>query len=405
MSFVIAGDGGSGIVAAISAPARPSALLLEGLARPLTIEGMPALPIGQWPDPAGIDEVVLVGAEAATLESVRGWAAGHALPVREAAVEPLEAPDGVRVVAVSACTTGSGKSALARKVARTLHRSSVRVAVVRHPLPSAAGWPGRSGVRVLEAAGDPDGPIDEREEIEPLVALGIPVVTGWEPVAVLAAAAARASVVVWEGGGAAEPWVRPDLHLLAVDLVRPLPPGAADRLRGADIVVMTKAESAPPQRARDTEAEVRRHNPSARVFVADMPIAVSEGAALTDRRIVIVEDWPSLGFGGLKAGAGAVAARRFRCGVVDPRPTAVGAVREALEAHPHIGPVIPSLGRTPEEIDDLRESVAATPGEAILWASPADPGGLLEPQPRPVIRVTAELVEMAGGSLQDVLHV
>jgi predicted GTPase len=118
---------------------------------------------------------------------------------------------------------------------------------------------------------------------------------------------------------------------------------------------------------------------------------------------VIVEDAPSVMLGGLSAGAGAVAARRFRCGVVDPTPFAVGAIADALRAHPHIGAVIPSLGRTQQEIDDLAASVAATPGDAVLWASNADPATLIGDEQRPIVRAFGELTEVAGPALQDLV--
>jgi predicted GTPase len=148
---------------------------------------------------------------------------------------------------------------------------------------------------------------------------------------------------------------------------------------------------------------VRELHPDAAVLLADLTVGVQDGAALRDRRVVIVEDWPSLALGGLSAGAGAVAARRFRCGVVDPRPFAVGAVRDALAAHPHIGAVIPSRGRTPKEIADFAAWGAATPGEVVLWASNADPSGVIPDEQRPVVRAYGELTEVAGPSLQELL--
>jgi predicted GTPase len=219
---------------------------------------------------------------------------------------------------------------------------------------------------------------------------------------VLRLAAREADVVVWDGGGAAAPYVDPVLRLVAIDLLRPRTVDPA-RVSAADVVVLCKADSAPEDRAREIEARVREINGDARVILADLSVGVQPGAALTDRRVVIVEDASSLMLGGLSAGAGAVAARRFRCGVVDPRPFAVGAIADALKTSSHIGAVIPSLGRTPQEIDDLEASVAATPGEVVLWASNADPSVILRDETRPIVRAYGELTEVAGPSVQEVL--
>jgi len=208
---------------------------------------------------------------------------------------------------------------------------------------------------------------------------------------------------VWDGGGAAEPWITTDLQVLAVDLLRPMPPSAESRVAAADVIVLTKADSAEAGRARDMEAQVRTWNPDAQVVLADLAIGVQPVNTLADKRVVIVEDANSLMLGGLSAGAGAVAARRFRCGVVDPRPFAVGSIAGALRDHPHIGAVIPALGRTPAEIDDLASSVYATPGDAVLWASNADPASILRNEVRPIVRAYGELTEVAGPSLQEVL--
>ena len=239
-----------------------------------------------------------------------------------------------------------------------------------------------------------------------MVGTGVPVVVGLDPRSVLSMAAREAGdggVVVWDGGGAAEPWVSADLHLVAIDLLRQPAGFAHDQVLQAHAVVLTKADSATPDRIRETEELVSTWNPSARVVLADLAIGVQPVNTLADKRVVIVEDANSLMLGGLAAGAGAVAARRFRCGVVDPRPFAVGAIARALRDHPHIGAVIPALGRTPQEIDDLASSVYATPGDAVLWASNADPAFVIGDETRPVVRAFGELTEVAGPGLQEVL--
>jgi predicted GTPase len=400
---VIGGEGGSVLVAAYRASQPPVALLVEGLATHATTpQGVRAFP-AEAPGEVDCDVVELIAGERATRDAVRAWASARGVAVREIALDELTPPEGVRVVTVSAATTGSGKTALTRRIARGLKRSGVDVAVARHPIPSLLHG-GRTGVRVFRSTQELVGPIDEREELEPVVGAGVPVASGLDPDEVLAAAAAEARTVVWDGGGSASPWVRPDIRCVVVDLVRGFPSGAEEQIAAADAIVLAKADSANPERTHETEAAVREINPDADLVLMDMPVTAQPGQKLMDKAVVVVEDAPSLLYGGLKAGAGAVAARRFRCGVIDPRPFAVGAIAEALERYPHIGPVIPSLGRTPGELADLIASVRATPGQAVLWASPASPERVLRNEPRPVIRAYGEMMEVAGPPLQYVVR-
>lgn len=395
---LIAGEGGSVLVRGAQSP-DAVALACEGLAARATVpSGLPVYPADALPVDLEVDSVELLACETATADAVGAWARVRGIALTRGEPERHAAPEGVRIVAVSACSTGSGKTAVVRRVARALQRSGRRVAVVRHPIANLLLWE-RFAPSVKRAPQELVGPVEEREELAPLVGAGIPVACGLDPDGLLRAAAREADVIVWDGGGAAAPWVTPDLHLVAVDLLRPLPTGAEERIANADAVVLTKADSAAPDRVREIEEQVR----ATTVVLADLTVGVQDGPALRDRRAVLVDDWPSLALGGLAAGAAAVAARRFRCGVVDPRPFAVGAIAATLQSHPHIGAVIPSLGRTPQEIDDLAASVRATPGDVVLWASNADPAGVISGESRPVIRAYGELTEVAGGSLQQIL--
>lgn len=410
MGTLLAGEAGSVLVAARRRSTPPVALGLEGLVGSRTAPG--GVPAGPAEDPPtdGVDRIELLPCEMVTEERVRAWAQGRDLPVEAGVPEAVEPPEGLRCVAVSAVSTGSGKSAVTRRIARTLSRFGVGTAVLRDPVGNVLGWEGRDEVEVLR---EPDDllriprPLCEQEELVPALSAGVPVVTGFDPDGCLAAAAEAAGpggVLVWDGGGAARPWIRPDLDVLVVDLVRPASPALSERVGEADAVVLAKGGSAPDDRVRQMEERVREWNPDAAVVLADFPIAVPDSRRLVDRRAVVVEDWPSLLLGGLKAGAGAVAARRFRCGVVDPRPFAVGAVARALADHPHVGPVVPALGRTLEEIGELRETTRAMPGDVVLWASFSSHLDVAEAQRRPVVRIVPELMEVAGGTITRLLE-
>jgi len=395
---LIAGDGGSVLIYGASSP-DAVAFACEGIAEPVSVpSGLPVYPIDALPDEADIDVVRLVAGERATHDAVRAWATARGIPVEHAATPKFATPDGTKIVAVSSTTTGSGKTALTRRIARTLLRSGLDVAVARHPIASLLHW-GRFDASVVRSPDDVRvvRPIDEHEELAPIVGTRAPVATGLDAERVLQAAAREADVVVWDGGGAAEPWVEPDVHIVAIDCLR-----EPHEIRDADVYVLTKADTA-GERARATESLVRAAQPDAPVLLADLAVGVQPTQMLQDRNVVIVEDAPSLVLGGLAAGAGAVAAKRFRCGVIDPRPFAVGAIAKALIEHPHIGAVIPSLGRTEQETRDLQASIAATPGEMILWASNCDPMVVIREERRPIVRAFGELTQVAGPPLQDVL--
>ena len=398
MRELIAGEGGSVLVFGSTCP-DAVAFACEGLASAVTVpSGLPVYPIDALPDEAPFDVVRLVACERATRARVEAWAAARGIGAVDAIPEPFESPNDSKIVAVSSTTTGSGKTALTRRIARTLLAVGRDVAVARHPIATLLHW-NRFDVSVVRSPAEVrvPRPLDEHEELAPIVGTRAPVATGLDAERVLAAAAREGDVVVWDGGGAALPWVTPDVHVVAIDCLRD--PG---EIRDADIYVLTKADSA-GERARATESLVRARKPDAPVLLADLSVGVQPTQVLGDKNVVIVEDWPSLILGGLSAGAGAVAAKRFRCGVVDPRPFAVGAIAKALTEHAHIGAVIPSLGRTRDEIDDLAASVRATPGEAILWASNADPVMVIPEDPRPVVRAFGELTQVAGPPLQDLL--
>lgn len=383
-------------------------LVCEGVAELVrTPSGVDVYSPDLLPDGLDVDRVRLVDCELATETIVRTWAAERGVPVETHADHTVRAPDGVRVVAVSAVSTGSGKTALTRRVARTLARSGIAVSVLRHPIASLLHW-GRFDVAAVRTPPELSvpRPIDEREELAPVVGTGVPVVTGLDPDRLVATAAREAGpggVIVWDGGGAARPWLEPDLHVVAVDLLRPPGERARGRIARAHAVVLTKADSAPGDRAREVEAWVREIAPEVPIVLADLTVGVQPTNVLADKRVVIVEDAASLLLGGLSAGAGAVAARRFRCGVVDPRPFAVGTIANALRTHDHIGAVIPSLGRTQRQIDDLAASVYATPGDAVLWASNSDPAYIVPDETRSIVRAYGELTEVAGASLQSIL--
>lgn len=302
------------------------------------------------------------------------------------------------VVAVSAVRTGCGKSQAARWIARRLATAGLRVAALRHPMPY--GDLARQRVQRFAVRADLDAAactIEEREEHEPWIALGVPIFAGVDYAAILAQAEAEADVLVWDGGNNDFPFLRPDLHVVMTDALRPDQltthhPGEAV-LRMADVVVVNKVDAAAPADVERLVASVRALRPDARVVRTASPPRLDARADVRGRRVLVVEDGPTITHGGMPYGAGFVAARAAGAAIVDPRASAVPAIAEALAAYPHIGPVLPALGYDDAQRAALRATIEASAAELVVAATPIDLAAVLG-LAKPVVRVRYELEEV-----------
>ena len=314
----------------------------------------------------------------------------------------------VPVVAVCAVRTGSGKSQTTRRAADLLRAAGRRVVVVRHPMPY--GDLARQAVQRFASAADLDRhhcTIEEREEYEPLLDRGLVVYAGVDYGAILAQAQPEADLLLWDGGNNDFSFYRPDLQIAVVDPHRPgheigYYPGETV-LRMADVVVINKIDSARPEDVATVRRNVAAANPRAQVIAAESPIQVSDPDAIRGRRVLVVEDGPTLTHGGMAYGAGYLAARRHGAAeIVDPRPYAVGSIAETYRRYPHTGPVLPAMGYGPRQIQETAATIAATPCDVVLVATPVDLGRVLD-IPRPAVRVRYELREIGHPDLADVL--
>jgi predicted GTPase len=312
------------------------------------------------------------------------------------------------VVAVCAVRTGSGKSQTTRHVARLLREAGRRVAVVRHPMPY--GDLARQAVQRFERLDDLDAAectIEEREEYEPHLAEGNLVFAGVDYAAILELAEREADVLLWDGGNNDTPFLRPTLHVVVLDPHRPghelrYHPGETN-LRLADVCVVNKVDSAPPAGVEQVLASVRAVNPGARVVLAASPWEVEGGAEqLRGKRVLAIEDGPTLTHGGMSFGAAVLAAQAAGAELVDPRPFAVGSIAEALAAHPAIGPLLPAMGYGPEQVEELRETIACSDADLVLIGTPTDLRRLIEID-KPALRVTYRLEEVGEPTLAEVL--
>ena len=314
------------------------------------------------------------------------------------------------VIAVCAVRTGCGKSAVSRRIVDLLRARGRRPVVVRHPMPYgdlvAARVQRFATLADLDRAGVT---IEEREEYEPHLENDTIVFAGVDYARVLAAAEAEGDTIVWDGGNNDLPFFTPTRHLCLVDPYRPddvtrAHPGETN-LRMADVVLVTKVDSAPAATVEAVHTAVRAVNPRAAIVDVALPIRVDSTEPLRDRRVLVIEDGPTVTHGGLPAGAGELAARRHGAVLVDPRPWAKGSLHDVFARYPTLGPVLPAMGYSAAQVADLAATIDAVPCDLIVTGTPIDLARVV-PIRRPVARVrydaeeqdpTAKWLELDGG--------
>jgi predicted GTPase len=313
----------------------------------------------------------------------------------------------VPVVAVCAVRTGAGKSQTARRVSQILKEAGKKVVVVRHPM--AYGDLREQRVQRFADAADLDTQrctIEEREEYEPHLALGNVVYAGVDYGAILESAQREAEILLWEGGNNDLPFYRPTHLIVVADPHRPghelrYHPGETN-LRLADTVVINKIDTAPTEHVAEVRRNVRALNPGARIVEAASPISVDEPAAIQGKRVLVIEDGPTLTHGEMAYGAGLVAARKYGAEICDPRPHAVGSIAETYRRYPDAGPVLPAMGYGEAQIQDLEDTINATACDAVIVATPVDLTRLMTVR-HPMVRVRYELQEVGTPTLADSL--
>jgi predicted GTPase len=302
------------------------------------------------------------------------------------------------VIAVGAVRTGSGKSQTSRRVTQILREMGKKVAVVRHPMPY--GDLVKQAVQRFATVADMDEArctIEEREEYEPHTAMGNLVFAGVDYEAILRRAEQEADVILWDGGNNDLPFFRPDLDIVVADPHRPghelrYYPGETN-VRMADIVIVNKVDTADPEGVQTVEANVRALNPRAIILRADSPVTVERPELVKGKRVLVIEDGPTLTHGEMRYGAGLVAARNLGAAeIVDPRPYAQGSIRKVYEKYSHLTQILPAMGYGERQIAELKATIDAVPCDVVLVATPIDLGHVLEIG-KPSTRVVYELEE------------
>jgi predicted GTPase len=317
-------------------------------------------------------------------------------------------PAEVPVVAVCAVRTGSGKSQTTRAVARVLRDAGKRVAVIRHPMPY--GDLINQRVQRFESFDDLTAAhctIEEREEYEPHIAQGSIVYAGVDYGAILERAQSDVDVIVWDGGNNDLPFYVPDVHITVADPLRAghettYHPGETN-LRMADVVVINKVDSAKPEQVAALREAIVEANPDAVIVEARSPITVEQGTSLAGKRVLVVEDGPTLTHGEMDHGAGVVAARRAGASIVDPRPWAVGSIKEVFDNYPHIGALLPAMGYSVEQREELARTINSAEADVVLIATPIDLRKVCDIE-KPAVRAIYELEEVSIPTLGDVIR-
>jgi predicted GTPase len=312
------------------------------------------------------------------------------------------------LVAVCAVRTGCGKSQTTRKVCEILRAQGKKVVAVRHPMPY--GDLLSQVVQRFSSYQDFDTQrctIEEREEYEPLVDQGIIVYAGVDYAKILEAAEKEADVIVWDGGNNDTPFYFPDAHIVLFDPHRPghellYYPGETNMLM-ADIAIINKVDTAFQRNIDKVRRNIREHAPKAEIVMAESPVLVTEPDRIRGSRVLIVEDGPTLTHGEMPYGAGVIAAKTYGAKeLVDPRPFSTGTIKDVYRQYPHIGPVLPAMGYSKNQIDDLEHTINQADCDLVLFATPIHLTRLVSIN-KPTLRVLYEYRDHGEPRLEEVL--
>ena len=313
------------------------------------------------------------------------------------------------VVSVCAVRTGCGKSQTSREIVRVLQSMGKKVVTIRHPMPY--GDLTKQIVQRFEKYEDFDKhqcTIEEREEYEPVIAMGSVIFAGVDYGAILAEAEKEADIIVWDGGNNDTPFYKPDLNIVVFDPHRAgheltYHPGETN-MRMCDVAIINKIDSAPPNKVETVKANIRAANPKAAIILADSEVTADKPELIKGQRVLVVEDGPTLTHGEMEYGAGVIAAERMGAAeLVDPRPYLVGTLKETFANYPGIGPLLPAMGYSEQQVKDLEATINATDCDVVISATPIDITGLLKVE-KPLVRIKYEYKDNSSPTLEMALQ-
>jgi predicted GTPase len=317
-------------------------------------------------------------------------------------------PSKRKVVAVTAVRTGSGKSQTTRYVANLLTKAGKKVAIIRHPMPYG-NLQEQVAMRFAsyEDLDKHKCTIEEREEFEPHIDNGMVVYAGVDYQAILDRAEEEADVILWDGGNNDLPFYKPDLHIVVVDPHRPghetsFHPGEAN-LRLADIAIINKVDSANAEAVEKVKETIAEINPKATIIMANSPISVDNPGAIQGKKVLVVEDGPTLTHGDMEYGAGVIIAEKLGAAeLIDPRPFAVGSIKATFNKYNHLKRLLPAMGYGKTQIEELEKTISNSPAELVVIGTPIDLRRVMTLS-KPAVRVRYELEEIGKPRLPDLL--
>jgi predicted GTPase len=313
------------------------------------------------------------------------------------------------VIAVCAVRTGCGKSQTTRAIAGMLKKMGKKVVAIRHPMPygdlvaqTCQRFASLSDLEKHKCT------IEEMEEYEPHIAEGVIVYAGVDYGVILAEAEKEADVILWDGGNNDLPFYTPDLHVVVTDPLRAgheatFHPGATN-LRQADVVIINKVDTAEPDAVEDVKDNIKLMNPKAKIIEAESPVGVVGGEKIKNKKVLVVEDGPTLTHGEMDYGAGYVAAKQYGAReIVDPRAYAVGTIKTVYENFRQLEDILPAMGYGDEQMAELKDSINAVPADLVIVGTPIDLAAHLKFN-KPSVRVTYSLKERTQPGLQSLLE-
>lgn len=312
------------------------------------------------------------------------------------------------VVSVCAVRTGCGKSQTTRKIARLLKEKGRQVVAIRHPMPY--GDLVKQAVQRFGSYDDMikhDCTIEEMEEYEPHIQHGIIVYAGVDYGAILKQAEQEADVVLWDGGNNDISFYKSDLEVVVVDPHRPghellYYPGETN-FRRADVIVINKMDTADKKNVDIVLDNIKKYNPDAAIIRANSKIGVENGDQIKGKTVLVVEDGPTLTHGEMRYGAGIVAAEKYGAGkIIDPRPFAVGSIKNTFEKYNHLDRVLPAMGYGKQQMQELAETINKSDCDLVVSGTPIDLGRLIKTN-KTILRVTYDLDEIGSPDLNDIL--
>jgi len=314
----------------------------------------------------------------------------------------------VPVVSICAVRTGSGKSQTSRQVAKALKNKGLRVVAIRHPMPYGdlrkQIWQRFASYEDLDKH---ECTIEEREEYEPHIDNGIIVYAGVDYAKILEEAEKEADVIVWDGGNNDLPFYKTDLHIVVADPHRAghemtYHPGEAN-LRMANVIIINKVDTADRKDVETIRENIRKVNPNATVLEAASPIVADNPSLITGKRVLVIEDGPTLTHGSMPFGAGTIIAKNLGASeIVDPHPYAVGSIKETYMKYTHVGPILPAMGYGTKQVAELKETIERTPCDVVVIGTPIDLRRVMSIS-KPTVRVKYELQVLGSLSLEQIL--